>query len=422
MGTVFRASDETTQRPIAIKVFDGRSAVEIERARREVEVLSKLDHPAIVRPISDGVTPDGRLFLAMEWIDGVTVADVLSRDGLTVREAVAITRRIASALAAAHAAGILHRDIKPTNILLAGGDPSAAMLIDFGIARIADAVHALTRTGMTLGTPGYMAPEQARGDRALRPCADIFALGCVLYECATARPAFSGSIAIAVMAKILFAQPVRPTSICAELPPALEALIDRMIEKDVGRRLADCGDVIAAIDALGALPDGPRRSARGLTLEPTAHAAAEADVHCIVGAARGEPNDLLEPPSDEQRPRLAELAARCGARLEIAATGAVLVHLHGAASDTTRRAAALALAMRDVLPGWAISVSSAQPDLRVVSDAAGQLLSRSALAAILAPVGGAITVERGAASLLADDFEVELPSRGDPRLHGARKR
>src|SRR5439155_17471589 len=123
--------------------------------------------------------------------------------------------------------------------LLEGNDPDRAKLIDFGIARVADAVKTLTRTGMAVGTPGYMSPEQARGQRELTPATDVFGLGCLLYECATARLAFSGSNPAAVMIKIVFAEPPPVATLCPEIPAALQDLLAQMLRKDIAQRIPD---------------------------------------------------------------------------------------------------------------------------------------------------------------------------------------
>ena len=191
MGIVFRAVDERSGQDVAVKVLDWE--IDPVRAQREAQVLAATEHRSIVRYIADGITPDGRMFVAMEWVEGETAADHIASAGFTVAEAVAIARQVADALATAHAGGIVHRDVKPANVLLVGGDVDEVRLIDFGVARVA-AASSLTRTGMTMGTPGYMAPEQARGDSSIDARADQFALGTVLYEMVSGRFAFDGGV------------------------------------------------------------------------------------------------------------------------------------------------------------------------------------------------------------------------------------
>ena len=409
MGVVFRALDEQAGAMVAVKVLEGRSKQEIERAHREAEVLARLSHPAIVRHVADGVLANGTLFLAMEWIDGVTLADRISSEGVTLREALAIVRRVADALASAHRAQVLHRDLKPSNILLVANDPSAAKLIDFGVARVSDSVQALTRTGAAIGTPGYMSPEQARGDRELTPAADVFGLGCVLYECLTASPAFTGTAAAAVMAKILLVDPSPVELACPEAPRALLELVARMLAKKLKDRLPDCGAVVTAIDALGAMPQGPRRSSRRLTDDATQLARPAGTVHCIVSAARGNADDMLEPPTRTQTELLVSAIEPWKGQVEILATGAVLVHFVGTAKDASHRAALAGLAMRRILPGWTIAISSVCEQLDDAADQGTALLTQSALAAIFGQrTQEQIAIDPATADLLPDDLKAQL--------------
>src|SRR5262249_49662727 len=161
----------------------------------------ELRHAGIVRYVAHGETPDGELFLAMEWLEGEDLASRLRRMPLTTDETVALGKRVAEALAIAHARGVVHRDLKPSNLFLVDNDVERVTILDFGIARLCDAAR-VTQTGAVLGTPGYMAPEQARGNDEIDPRADVFALGCVLFECLTGSPAFPGDHFMAILAKI----------------------------------------------------------------------------------------------------------------------------------------------------------------------------------------------------------------------------
>lgn len=184
MGTVYRARDCYSGDIVALKLMHAgtSSAGEAERFLREAQLLSELSHPGIVAHIAHGQTPDGQRFLAMEWLDGEDLGHRLLRGPLLVSDCVRLIERVSEALAIAHQRGIIHRDLKPTNLFLVGGDPARVKILDFGIARRVATSHAMTRTGMVIGTPEYMAPEQARGIRELLPAADMFSLGCVLYE------------------------------------------------------------------------------------------------------------------------------------------------------------------------------------------------------------------------------------------------
>ena len=252
MGVVYRARDRETDEPVALKVLVARGARAAERFSREAVALRSLAHPGVVRYVSHGTTPLGDAFLAMEWHDGEDLAVRLSRRGLTVAESVALARRAARALGAAHAAGIVHRDVKPSNLFLPGGDPSRVVVLDFGIARgvVADPRRGRARASAS-APPGYMAPEQARGAADVDARADVFSLGCVLYECITGRPAFAGAHAMAILAKILFDDAPRLAEVVADVPPAVDEIVARALAKDRDQRPAT-GDALAALlDAEG---------------------------------------------------------------------------------------------------------------------------------------------------------------------------
>jgi len=193
MGTIFRARDLITDHAVALKLLldPGGAAGELtERFLREARFLSDLRHPGIVAYLAHGQTSEGLAYLAMEWLEGEDLARRLGRSSLSTAESLTLLRVVAGALHAAHRRGVVHRDIKPSNLFLRGGEVARAAVLDFGIARRLHISNAMTRTGAVIGTPAYMAPEQARGSRVITPSADIFSLGCVLFECLTGEPPF----------------------------------------------------------------------------------------------------------------------------------------------------------------------------------------------------------------------------------------
>jgi serine/threonine protein kinase len=203
MGAIYKGLDQKTGRPVAIKIMGSLGRGLRARFARETRILAELSHPGIVRHLSHGTTPDGTLFLVMGWLDGEDLSVRLARQPLSLDESLMLLRFVCQALDVAHASGIIHRDIKPANLFLTSSDPRSVKLLDFGIARLAVPAAPLTTGAALLGTLGYMAPEQAMAQRDLDARADVFALGCVLYECVTGRAPFASADQVAVLAKVL---------------------------------------------------------------------------------------------------------------------------------------------------------------------------------------------------------------------------
>jgi serine/threonine-protein kinase len=232
MATVYLATDLKHNRQVAIKVLkeDLAAVVGEERFLAEIETTAQLQHPHIL-PLFDSGAADGFLFYAMPYVEGETLRDRLKREvQLPVEQAIELVQKIAAALDYAHEKGIVHRDIKPENILLSSGEP---LISDFGIALAVSQANdgRRTETGISLGTPYYMSPEQAAGDRSLDPRSDIYALGCVLQELLTGEPPFSGANAQAVLARILTTRPTPVTSLRPTVPLHVESAINKALEK-----------------------------------------------------------------------------------------------------------------------------------------------------------------------------------------------
>jgi hypothetical protein len=261
MGRVYQATDADSGRPLAVKLIRhvrGESA--LSRFAAEAEILESLHHPAIVAYVGHGTTPDGDHYLAMEWLEGEDLGRRLAAGPLSVADTLTLGRRLASGLVAAHRAGVIHRDLKPSNVVLVGGDVARATLVDFGIARrIGESGEALTRTGELLGTPGYMAPEQIRGQRDLDGRVDLFALGCVLYQCLAGKPPFGGEDVMTVLARLLLEDAPRLRALRPDVPPRVDELIGRLLAKDGARRPASADEVVAALDAPDLGAPLPRR-------------------------------------------------------------------------------------------------------------------------------------------------------------------
>lgn len=253
MGTVFRARDIQTGGPVAVKVLNSRGEQEIARFLREADVLFALHHARIVRYVAHGATRAAELYLVTEWLDGEDLEQRLARGVLTVAETITVGLGVAEALVAAHRRGVIHRDIKPSNIFLVEGKVDGVKILDFGIAHLAaraPTAHALTQTGMLLGTPGYMSPEQARGETQITAQSDVFSLGCVLFKCLTGQRAFAGVEMLAVLLKVVFEEPPRVHDLNADVPDPVDDLVGRMLSKVPSNRPADGEALIHALAAI----------------------------------------------------------------------------------------------------------------------------------------------------------------------------
>jgi len=250
MATVYLAREAAGGRAVAVKAMHPElaSALGVERFRREMEISGSLSHPGIV-PLLDSGSAGTLLFYVMPFVAGESLHERLERERrLPADDAVRIVREIADALGYAHSRGILHRDVKPENILLAE-DPARALIADFGLARAVGAADTtkLTKTGTVVGTIHYMSPEQVREDRSIDERSDVYGLGCVLYEMLTGAPPFVGRTVTDLVMKILRAPPAPVSSVNPAVPPAVEQVVARALAKAAADRFATMGEFAAAL-------------------------------------------------------------------------------------------------------------------------------------------------------------------------------
>jgi serine/threonine-protein kinase len=297
MATVYLAQDLRHDRRVAVKVLRPELAAALgpDRFPREIKILARLQHPHIL-PLLDSGEAEGFLFYTMPLVDGESLRERIDRDGaLPVPEAVRIMREVADALAAAHAAGVLHRDIKPGNVMLSGRH---ALVMDFGVAKaVRDAGgEKMTTVGIAVGTPTYMSPEQATGSEHLDARSDIYALGILAYEMLTGNPPFEGKTAQAILSSQVLEKPKPVTEVRAAVSQSLGEFVMKCLEKAPADRWQTTDELVPILEAL-ATPSG------GITPTHTR------PVKTVTGAA----------------PRAASVAAAGSKRLMIVAGAAVVL-------------------------------------------------------------------------------------------------
>jgi eukaryotic-like serine/threonine-protein kinase len=432
MGEVFRAFDRASGEVVAVKVLMRDGSPEAARFVREARVLAELSHPGIVRYVADGITASGERYIAMEWLEGEDLRGRLLRVGLSLEESVRLAIRVAEALKAAHSRGVIHRDLKPSNLFLPGGLVDQAKLLDFGIARLGSTQ--VTRTGTLLGTPGYMAPEQARGGRELDARADVFSLGCVLYECVTGTQAFPGEHAMAILTKVLCMDLPRVSELCPDAPPELDALVAWMLAKDPEDRPRDGAAVVEALAAIearvGWVGDKPMSSKRTARLTGSERRALSV---VLIGGDRSseiapaETVKLSVAMDEENTLRLA--AETHGGRLECLADGSILIAIAGAsmATDQAAQAARCALGLRRRVGNRPMALATGSGDVTgrtlpgdAIDRAAKMIFTRANPSRGAPPEDAApIAIDEVTAGLLDARFEVRETETA-VELHGER--
>ncbi|CAN5763093.1 hypothetical protein BH09MYX1_BH09MYX1_14840 [soil metagenome] len=413
MGEVFRAADLELGRTVALKLLrpsvpEGRS-----RFEREMTALERLSHPGVVAHVAHG--SDELPYLAMEWLEGEDLRVRLEREPLSVQETLLLGRELADALAHVHERGTVHRDVKPGNVFLERGAVERPKLVDFGLARILgvpdveDAFH--SASGVLVGTPGYMAPEQARGQAGVE--ADVFSLGCLLYKCLTGHAPFQAPDMVGTLARVLFDEAAPLSDHTSGIPTALDALVLRMLVKDPALRPSARAVEASLREMDGSVPASERRKTtpRGLT-------ARERRMVSVVLAYRGVAADAEETlRGTKNSPALAildgvrVLSERFGATVEfIGASILAVFSARGGANDPSARAARLGLELAKLFPDAPVAVAPGRAEVmaRVVGDVVDSAITiaRSGIPGRL--VSDAITIGLLGAHFSISDSESRL--------------
>ncbi|MEJ7603259.1 MAG: serine/threonine-protein kinase [Kofleriaceae bacterium] len=250
MGVVYAATHRVLGRPAAIKVLLTSTIEQRDRVERffnEARAAMAIDHPGIVKTYDVGIDHGGRAYIAMELLDGGSLATRLRQGPLPLRLAVQFARQIADALAAAHRAGVVHRDLKPENIIVTAGEQ--LKLVDFGIAKLAQPATVRTATGVMMGTPLYMSPEQCEGAREVDARSDLYSLGCVMFAMLTGRPPFDGAGSGGVIGQHLHVAPPLLRTRCPAASAALEGIVRCLLAKSRDERFRTASIVATALSA-----------------------------------------------------------------------------------------------------------------------------------------------------------------------------
>jgi serine/threonine protein kinase/tetratricopeptide (TPR) repeat protein len=425
-GRIYRARDILTEQAVALKVMLPLDPDASTRFHRESLLLARIQHPGLVRYLAHGLGPAGDPWLATEWLEGEDLHRRLSRrtdvptrprpstPGLSgarqsppaegpssplppgdpaalplAREVTVLLRRLAGALAVLHGDGLLHRDVKPSNIFLVGGQLTQAKLLDLGAVRITEDEDRITRTGYVIGTPAYMSPEQVLGTGELTPATDVWALGCVAYECLSGERLFRGRNIEDTFERVVSDTPRSLAELAPATPPALVSLLHRMLDKDPSRRPPDGAALLEALAAIDVEP--PDEVAAAIP----SLGATERRVGCVVRAVPAVPHH----PVSGTEAGLEEAGFRPDA-----GRGVWVAHMpaHASLTDQAHRAASVVCQLRELVSEWAFAL---RIEPIVLDEDRGEPSAADAELARSGP--GEICLDARTAALLESRFTIE---------------
>jgi len=406
MGDVYRAIDLSNDEIVALKTLRSQSASQ-ERFSREAARLSELKHPGIPRYIAHELAPDGLPFLAMEWLEGADLAEHLRITRLGLKSAVRLVELVCEAVGAAHQQGIVHRDINPSNLFLVGRKTDNIRVLDFGVARLVGEQPILTAEGSQIGTPGYMSPEQIEGRGSVGPAADVFALGCVLYETVTAQRAFYAPTIKELLARMLTEHPPAPSELHQDVPAELDALILRCLSKEPKQRPHDALELAELLARLPELSDEAASEAR-----PSMPGSVEQQVTSVV---------VLRDGGDGAMERAQRASEPYGMRAGPGSDNTIVIATRGTgtAADHAGLAARCALAVQRATRATHIAVSTGLS--RKVGEALSGRAFDAALVSLLmkhsdgdteARAGTCLWLDENTAALLDSRFDVRAVAEG----------
>ena len=437
VGIVYRAYDDSAGKHVAVKVLGeaGVDPEERERLLHEGRILSDLRDEGIVSVVDFGSLDEplvddagarfeaGTPYVAMEWLDGEDLSVRQKRAPLALDEAIDVARRVASALAVAHEAGVVHRDIKPSNIILVSAEDGSIQtkLVDFGVATTSD-VH-LAEAGESrpnasrgdgrpmIGTPDYMAPEQARGDGGAETRSDVYSLGATLFEAIVGHPPHTGPNAIATLARVATTPAPRLSELLSEVPAALDELVASMLAMRPEDRPSPMRDVARALSAILAAPDLPRGRRLALRL---------ADSRGRIGTRLVTTLVALQAATGAERVGLLEQFRALGADALPLGTDAIVVHLGARRAHGDEASRALEIGERLVARGARVGIASGRAQVDLLRST-GDIVDRAAALARSTSEGD-LAADPTTLELARDRFELDVSSSVDPSLHSSLRR